>query len=60
MLAALRQERVESKRAGTVRSIRVSAATHEVLSKLAATHGLSLSDMAAKLAAEASAGSPEV
>jgi predicted HicB family RNase H-like nuclease len=36
-----------------VRSIRVSAATHEGLSRSAAAQGLSLADMVAKLLAEA-------
>ena len=53
MLNALRQERIESKRTETLRNVRVSAATHEKLSKFATERGLSLSDAVAFLVAEA-------
>jgi hypothetical protein len=53
MLNALRQERIESKRTEPLRHVRVTAATHEELQKLAAERGLSLSDAIACLVAEA-------
>lgn len=53
MLNALRQERIGSKRTETLRSVCVTAATYEELSKLATERGLSLSDAVAFLVAEA-------
>lgn len=53
MLTALRQERVQGKRAGTQRNLRLPTETHKELSKLAATNGMSLVDMLAKLVADA-------
>lgn len=51
MLAAMRQRRMGRMRAATMRSIRVTAATHEELSRLAAAQGQSLAVMVARLVA---------